>query len=86
MTALLPLTAAAESVCGCHTAAMAGVFKATAQDGLARCGVLAMRSGSVMTPTPMLYTRRGGALYLTPDMLEKLRPGAQLVQANALQL
>lgn len=61
------------------------MFKATAQDGLARCGVVISKT-PISTPAPMLYTRRGSSMFLTPDMLEKLRPEAQLVQINALQL
>jgi queuine/archaeosine tRNA-ribosyltransferase len=63
------------------------MFKATAQDGLARCGQLVISKNSpITTPTPMLYTRRGASISLTPDMLEKLRPEAQLLQITALQL
>jgi hypothetical protein len=63
------------------------MFKATAQDGLARCGLMVMKnSGSITTPTPMLYTRRGGCLFLPPDNMDKLRPDAQMVQINAMQL
>jgi queuine/archaeosine tRNA-ribosyltransferase len=63
------------------------MFQTTVQDGLARCGVVICKQGPIVTPTPMLYTRRGSSVFLTPDMLEKLRPqGAQLVQVNALQL
>ncbi|KAF6252340.1 tRNA-guanine(15) transglycosylase-like protein [Scenedesmus sp. NREL 46B-D3] len=62
------------------------MFKATAQDGLARCGLMVMKSTSnIVTPTPMLYTRRGGCLFLTPDNMDKLRPDAQMVQINAMQ-
>lgn len=64
------------------------MFKTTAQDGLARCGqlVISKNSPAITTPTPMLYTRRGASISLTPDMLEKLRPEAQLLQVTALQL
>jgi hypothetical protein len=63
------------------------MFKATAQDGLARCGLLtAISKTPISTPSPMLYTRRGSSMFLTPDMLEKLRREAQLVQITALQL
>jgi queuine/archaeosine tRNA-ribosyltransferase len=62
------------------------MFKATAQDGLARCGVVISKQTPISTPAPMLYTRRGSSMFLTPDLLEKLRPEAQLVQINALQL
>ncbi|WIA41169.1 hypothetical protein OEZ86_004784 [Tetradesmus obliquus] len=33
----------------------------------------------------MLYTRRGGCLFLSPDNMDKLRPDAQMVQINAMQ-
>jgi queuine/archaeosine tRNA-ribosyltransferase len=62
------------------------MFGVTAQDGLARCGNLITRHAAVATPTAMLYTRRGGSMYLTPDMLAKLRPEAQLLQVNVMQL
>jgi queuine/archaeosine tRNA-ribosyltransferase len=63
------------------------MLKATAQDGLARCGLLVMKNtSSISTPTAMLYTRRGGCLFLTPDNMDKLRPDAQMVQINAMQL
>lgn len=62
------------------------MFTATAQDGLARCGLMMIRNTPITTPTPMIYTRRGGCMFLTPDMLEKLRPEAQMVQVNTTQL
>jgi len=62
------------------------MFKATAQDGLARCGLLVTKHSSIHTPATMLYTRRGGCLFLTPDLMEKLRPEAQVVQVNTMQL
>lgn len=62
------------------------MFKATATDGLARCGLLIGKHATIHTPTPMIYTRRGGCLYLTPDMIDKLRPEAQLIQVNTMQL
>ena len=57
-----------------------------AEQGLARAGTLITGRGAIRTPTALLYTRRGGSLNLTPDMLDKLRPAAQGVQINALQL
>jgi hypothetical protein len=62
------------------------MFTVTAQDGLARCGSLFTRQNAVATPAPLLYTRRGGCPFLTPDMLEKLRPQAQILQVNVTQL
>ena len=63
------------------------MFTIQAQEGLARAGVLLTRHGGIATPAALLFTRRGGALHLTPDMLERLRPhGAQALQINAMQL
>lgn len=62
------------------------MFNVTATDGLARCGTLITRHASMPTPAPLVYTRRGGCMYLTPDMMEKLRPEAQMLQINAMQL
>lgn len=63
------------------------MFQISVQDGLARCGLLSLpKSAPIATPAPMLYTRRGSAVNLTPDMLEKLRPAGQLLQISALQL
>jgi hypothetical protein len=64
------------------------MFKVTSSDGLARCGglVLSKTAAPISTPAPMLYTRRGSSIFLTPDMLQKLQPESQLVQINALQL
>lgn len=57
-----------------------------AAEGGARAGTLLTRHGVIRTPTALIYTRRGGSMYLTPDMLEKLKPEAQGVQINAMQL
>jgi hypothetical protein len=63
------------------------LFSVQAAEGAcARAGTLLTRQGAIRTPTALLYTRRGGCLYLTPDMMEKLRPQAQGVQINAMQL
>lgn len=62
------------------------MFTLSATDGLARVGMLITRHTNMATPAPLLYTRRGGCMYLTPDMLEKLRPQAQMVQIDVLQL
>jgi hypothetical protein len=66
------------------TAAMAQ-FSLHAQDGLARLGKLVTKHGSISTPASLLYTRRGNSLFLTPDMLQKLKPLAEAVQINAVQ-
>lgn len=63
------------------------LFSVQAAEGAcARAGTLITRQGAIRTPTALLYTRRGGCMYLTPDMLDKLRPQAQAVQINAMQL
>lgn len=63
------------------------MFQVAVQDGLARSCVITLSSGkAIATPAPMLYTRRGSSISLTPDMLEKLRPEGQLLQICALQL
>jgi queuine/archaeosine tRNA-ribosyltransferase len=68
------------------------MFQVSVQDGLARAGAVVTKHATIATPAPMLYTRRGTAVFLSPDMLERLRPsaagpGAQLLlQVNALQL
>jgi queuine/archaeosine tRNA-ribosyltransferase len=61
-------------------------FTIGATEGAARVGTLLTRQGAIRTPTALIYTRRGGCMYLTPDMMEKLRPAAQGVQINAMQL
>ncbi|KAI8476810.1 MAG: tRNA-guanine(15) transglycosylase-like protein [Monoraphidium minutum] len=60
-------------------------FSLHAESACARAGTLITRRGPISTPTALLYTRRGGCLYLTPDMMEKLRPQAQGLQINAMQ-
>jgi queuine/archaeosine tRNA-ribosyltransferase len=52
------------------------MFNITATDGLARCGTLLTRHAQLATPAPLIYTRRGGALFLTPDLLARLRSAA----------
>lgn len=61
-------------------------FSVQAESACARAGSLITRQGVIRTPTALLYTRRGGCMYLTPDMMEKLRPQAQGIQINAMQL
>lgn len=59
----------------------------TASDGGARCGELATASGAIATPGLLFYTHRGGAMNLTPDLLEGLQSaGLQGLQLDALQL
>lgn len=61
-------------------------FSLQAESAAARAGTLITRRGAISTPTALLYTRRGGCMYLTPDMMDKLRPQAQGIQINAMQL
>ena len=61
-------------------------FDLVASDGLARAGRLTHKNGFVETPAVLLYSRRGSALHLTPDLLETLGEGANnfLVDASHL--
>lgn len=61
-------------------------FSLQAESAAARAGTLITRRGAISTPTALIYTRRGGCMYLTPDMMDKLRPQAQGIQINAMQL
>ncbi len=60
------------------------MFAIKAEDGAARTGVLSTPHGVIDTPAWLVYTRRGGALNLTPDMLESLQP--QGIQLDVLHL
>lgn len=60
-------------------------FNVRAKDGHARVGQLVTKHGSIPTPTALIYTRRGGPMGLTPDLLEKLQPTFG-VQIDVLQL
>ena len=63
------------------------MFSVHAADGQARCGVLTAASGAIIdTPALLVHTQRGGALHLTPDLLQTLRPELQGLQLDALQL
>ena len=56
-------------------------------DGEARTGSLVLPDGKIIsTPAMLVYTRRGGALNLTPDLLQTLQPDAQALQLNVLSL
>lgn len=62
-------------------------FSFNHDDGGARTGSLVTpRGAAIATPGLLLYTHRGGAYNLTPDLLETLRPGLQGVQLDVLQL
>ncbi len=63
------------------------MYKITSSDGEARSGTLVLSNGrELTTPSMLLYTRRGGSLHLTPDLLETLRPDAQALQLNVFSL
>lgn len=61
-------------------------FAVKAKDGRARSGLLTTKTGVINTPAVLLYTRRGGPLSLTPDMLRTLDPPLSAVQLNVMQL
>jgi hypothetical protein len=63
------------------------MFTVTAEDGAARCGVLALGGGrAVETPAALVYTRRGGAPNLVPALLDGLRPHIAALHLDALHL
>jgi queuine/archaeosine tRNA-ribosyltransferase len=63
------------------------MFEITSRDGDARTGTLTLPRGvAIDTPAMLVYTRRGGALNLTPDLLEQLRPEAQALQLDVMHL
>lgn len=63
------------------------MYKVQSTDGEARSGTLALPSGrEIATPAMLVYTRRGGALHLTPDLLSNLKPDAQALQMNVFNL
>ena len=64
---------------------MSATQQATAASGAAggrgapdaALATLPVDSAQLATPAPLIYTRRGGALFLTPDLLARLRSAAQ---------
>jgi queuine/archaeosine tRNA-ribosyltransferase len=63
------------------------MYRITSTDGEARTGLLVLNNGrEINTPAMLLYTRRGGSLHLTPDLLDTLRPDAQALQLNVFSL
>ena len=63
------------------------MYRVEHKDGEARAGTLSLPSGrDIATPTMLIYTRRGGALHLTPDLLSTLKPDAQALQLNVFNL
>src|SRR5262245_11999784 len=65
---------------------MPSLFQVQATDGKSRTGLLRLSHGELETPSALIYTRRGGALHLTPDTLETLGPSAQNMYLDASQL
>lgn len=61
-------------------------FMIKATDGNARVAQLVTKHGTINTPATFIYTRRGGPLAMTPDMLEKLKPQPSGFQVDVLQL
>eukprot|EP00884_Botryococcus_braunii_P013285 jgi/Botrbrau1/21958/Bobra.0249s0081.1 len=61
------------------------MFRITARDGCARTGILTLRGQEFQTPAVLLYTRRGGPLNLTPDLVEELGPDAASYHLDATQ-
>ncbi len=63
------------------------MYSITSSDGEARSGTLVLPNGrEITTPAMLLYTRKGGSLRLTPDLLETLQPDAQALQLNVFNL
>ena len=60
------------------------MFTVKVEDGAARVGELSTQHGTIDTPGWLIYTRRGGALNLSPDLLDGIRP--QAVQLDVLHL
>jgi queuine/archaeosine tRNA-ribosyltransferase len=61
-------------------------FDVHTTDGAARTGTLSTPHGNIATPALLLYTRRGGVLNLTGDLLESLRPEPKALQIDATHL
>jgi hypothetical protein len=71
----------------CYLYAFGKMFQITSSDGEARSGTLVLPHGrEITTPGMLLYTRRGGSLHLTPDLLDTLRPNAQALQLSVFSL
>lgn len=84
MSTTIPAQALAASASTQHNAAPG--FKVLSASRNARTGILTTRSGDILTPGMLMYTRRGGPLALTADMVEKLDPLVQGVQVDIMQL
>jgi hypothetical protein len=62
-------------------------FTLTAKSGKARCGTFnTVSGGHVLTPTSLIYTRRGVTPNLVPDMLKRLDPIPTGFQVDVLHL
>ena len=61
-------------------------LKVNARDGRARTALLQLMHGELETPTALLYTRRGGALNMTPDVLASLGSASHNLYLDASQL
>jgi hypothetical protein len=68
------------------TPEISSMFSVHSTEGEARCGVLNTPNGAVNTPAMLVYTHRGGAVNLTVDLVEKLKPQLQALQLDVLQL
>lgn len=63
---------------------MQQAFTLSATEGKARAGQLTTKHGTIQTPAALIYTRRGGPLSMTPDLIETLQP--QGFQVDVLHL
>lgn len=61
-------------------------FKLVAIDGKARVGQLSTNHKELETPGMLIYTRRGGVLNLTSDLLDMLKPEARALQVDVTHL
>lgn len=64
----------------------AGSLQRNSLDGAARSGTLTLQHGTFELPGALIYTRRGGALNLTPDVLSTLGTAGDQIYADASQL
>ncbi|KAL6749680.1 tRNA-guanine(15) transglycosylase-like protein [Haematococcus lacustris] len=60
-------------------------FSIGSTDGAARTGSLSTAHGQISTPASLVYTRRGGCMSLTPDIISRLQPAPQGMQVSVLQ-
>jgi hypothetical protein len=64
------------------------MFSVIATDGLARQGLITLHDAArkISTPNMLLYTKKGGVMNLTPDLVEMLKPHAQGASFNPFHL